>query len=99
MIGKLPVFEVRQMDAEHHEPLKVTPILRGSYPEESELTINEDKSAEMESDEDSEDEDYASNQFKNRSIKRSVRKPSPPVCVYTYRVNCRKLLYSIYVLH
>lgn len=99
MIGKLPVFEVRQMDAEHHEPLKITPILRGSYPEESELTINEDKSAEMESDEDSEDEDYASNQFKNRSIKRSVRKPSPPVCVYTYRVNCRKLLYSIYVLH
>ncbi|KAH9768553.1 protein SEEDLING PLASTID DEVELOPMENT 1 [Citrus sinensis] len=86
LAGKLPLFEVRQMDAEHHEPLKVTPILRGSYPEESELTINEDKSAEMESDEDSEDEDYASNQFKNRSIKRSVRKPSPPVCVYTYRI-------------
>lgn len=98
MTGKLPLFEVRQMDAEHHEPLKATPILRESYLEESELPINEDKSAEMESDEDNEDEDYASNRFNKHGVKRSVRKPSSPVCVYTYKVNYR-ILHSIYLLY
>lgn len=85
MIGKSPLFEIRQMNAEHDEPLKATPITRERYLEDSELTINEDKSTEVESDE--ENEDYLPVRFKKQSTKRSVRKSSSPVCVYTYKVN------------
>ncbi|KAI9156792.1 hypothetical protein LWI28_012258 [Acer negundo] len=84
LAGKSPLFEIRQMDAEYAETLKSTPIPRESYLEEPELTISEEKSAEVEFDE--EDEDNSQKRFKEWSNKRSMSQRSSPACVYTYKI-------------
>lgn len=85
MIGKSPLFEICKMDAENNDPLKFTPVFSESYLEESDMTMNDEKDSEVESDE--EDEDYLPIHFKKQSAKKCVNKRSLPICVYTYKVN------------
>lgn len=78
------------MKLEDVDSLKTNIISRESFLQESKLNIDEEKSAEVESnDEDeSDDEDYSLNRFKKWNTKsRSTDKRSSPLRVYTYKVN------------
>ncbi|OMO65602.1 hypothetical protein CCACVL1_21473 [Corchorus capsularis] len=85
LAGKSPLFEIRQMEAEANVPLKATIIPKIDHLEQSDLPVNEEKCAEVDSDE--EDEDYLPNPIiKKQRHNRSVSRRSSPVCVYTYKI-------------
>lgn len=84
MVGKSPLYEVRKMDSEYVETLKPILISKEKQPEESKVAIMEEKSAEVDSDQ--EDVDNSLKRFKKLSSKRSMSQKSSPVLVYTYKV-------------
>ncbi|XWS08019.1 hypothetical protein CRYUN_Cryun41cG0041300 [Craigia yunnanensis] len=81
---KSPLFEIRQMEAEANITLKSTLMPKIDHLEQSDLSVNIEKCAEV--DFDVEDEDYLPNPIKKQRLIRSVSKRSSPICVYTYKI-------------
>ncbi|GAV60736.1 AAA_18 domain-containing protein [Cephalotus follicularis] len=84
LAGKSPLFEVRHMDIEDDVSLNSSPPPRTDNLEDSELSCNEDRRADVETDEDN--EGYHSTWSKKWSTNISLSKRSSPVRVYTYKI-------------
>ncbi|GKU91663.1 hypothetical protein SLEP1_g5501 [Rubroshorea leprosula] len=84
LAGKSPLFESRQLDDDADNSLKPIVISKKDHMEVSEMSLQEEKSAEVFSDE--EDEDYLPNRFHKRGANGSMSKRSSPIFVYTYKI-------------
>lgn len=84
LAGKTPLFEVRHMADEANSSPSLTLITEKNHLEGHELTNNNEKTAEVESD--GEDVDNPLINIKKWSSNRPLRTRSSSVCVYTYKI-------------
>ncbi|KAF8395275.1 hypothetical protein HHK36_019218 [Tetracentron sinense] len=83
LAGKSPLFEVRHMGAKANKSLNTTLLPEKHLLEGSEISINEDNSAEIEP---IKGVDYSTKHTKKWNTNISLNKWSSPVCVYTYKI-------------
>ncbi|RXH94206.1 hypothetical protein DVH24_023890 [Malus domestica] len=85
LAGKSPLFEIRRVDADANSSCKSISLPEKNYLEVSDFTLKKDiDSSGIEYDD--EDLNHSPKQSKKFSSKKSVKKRSLPVCVYTYKI-------------